>query len=258
MGTRWLGTLAAVATVAFATLPARADDACWKLIDTALKLSAGAPHSRFITYGEHTTVYADGQTLENIRATVVYRDDGVAYIDDDRWVHPFISGSLEPGPPVLGPYRDRSAWLSFGKTVSPFPIIAQVVAHPAESCNNVGVDSIGGKRLAHLAISYQQRESAGLRDVWIDPQAYQIERVVVRAPLRFYVYDSIKQKLADYTVDLQRVDGYTVVNRVTWQYREYQYSQWTDFAAEYDFGDYRFSSAPPPGTLPVDVGDVGL
>ncbi len=255
MALRWFGTLVAAVVVLAPTPVARAaDDGCWQLIDRALQHSAGSPHARFITYGEHFTVFADGIPLENIGSTIVYRDDGLAYVADERWVHPFLSRFLEPGPPVLGPYRDsRPGWLAADTMVTALPVIAHVHAYPKETCADDGPATVDGKPFVHLTVGHELSERPGLRDIWIDPQAYDIGRVVVRGPLHFYVRDGFKDELTDYTVDLERVAQYTVVRRVTWQYREREYSQWTDLSAEYDFRDYNFSDVPPPGTMQAEL-----
>ncbi len=255
MALRWIGIIVAAVVVLVPARVARAaDDECWQLIDRALQRSAGSPHAKFISYGEHFTVFADGVPMENIGASVVYRDDGLAYISDERWAHPFVSRLLEPGPPVLGPYGDaRPAWLSAETIATALPVIAHVHVYPDETCADNGVASVDGKPFLHLTVGHELNERPGLRDIWIDPQAYDIGRVVVRGPLRFYVRDGIKVDLTDYTVDLERVGPYTVVKRVTWQYRDRQYSQWTDLSAEYDFRNYSFSDVPPPGTLPVEM-----
>lgn len=257
MALRYFGVFVATVVGLAVSRPAlAADNACWQLIDSALQRSAHSPHSKFISYGERITVYADGHTLQNIGSSVVYRDDGIAYITDDRWVHPFFSAAPEPGPPVLGPYwKDRTAWLDFGDVRAPYPVIADVHAFPRESCSYAGMDAIDGQRLEHLVVGHeqQQHKHAGLREIWIDPLFYDIVRVVVRGPLRLYVKDEIKEDLADYRVDVERVGRFTVVKRVTWQYREREYGQWTDLSAEYDFRDYSFFEVAPPGTFPLTI-----
>ena len=251
---RCFGAIAAAAFSLAAVRPALADDACWQTINSALQRSAHSPHAKFISYNERIIVSADGHPLENIGSSIVYRDDGLAYITDDRWVHPFMSFAPEPGPPVLGPYRsDRDAWLNFGDVNPPYPVIAQVHAFPRESCTYVGTDSIEGRTLEHLVVGHEKRESLGLRDIWIDPLFYDVGRIVVRGPLRFYVRDEIKEEFTDYHVDVENVAGYAVIRRVTWQYRDREYSQWTDLAAEYDFKDYSFSEVAPSGSFPVSV-----
>lgn len=258
MVSRWFGICAiAVAAVLGSVSSARASsdasDECWQLIMQSLDRSAHAPHARFTSYGERAKITEDGRTLENVRASITYRDDGLAYVDDERWVYPFISHYLEPGPPVLGPYGDaRNMWLGLDeRPPTALPIIADVHNHPNLTCRDSGIDSIDRQTLRHLFIGEEKPNRLGLRSIWIDPTTYEIRRVVVSGPLRIYGNGDFIEQTADYTVDVQHVDGYTVVNRVWWKYEEEVFSQRTVVNAEYDFTDYRFSDVPPPGTLPA-------
>ncbi len=254
MPLRWMcGGVIAVSLLLGTALPARADagtDACWQLIMRAMDASAHSPRARFTTYGEKATITEDGRMLENVRSNITYRDDGLAYVEDDRWGDPFQSRYLEPGPPVLGPYgNERNTWLGFDQNVpSAFPIIANVHTHPNISCRNSGVVSIDQQPLFHLYVG-EGKHRLGLHEVWINPTTFEIRRVVVVGPLRLYGNGDYTQETANYTVDVGHVDGYVVVNRVWWKYEEQIYSQTTVMDAEYDFTDYRFSDVPPPGTL---------
>ena len=244
----FFGASATLTTGARAESPA---DACWQTIMHALDASAHAPHARFTSYGEKATITQDGHTLENVRADITYRDDGLAYVNDDRWVDPFESRSLEPGPPVLGPYGDaRNMWLGLDPKSKPaLPVIADVHNHPTLSCRDAGEQAIDGVSYEHLYVGEERRNRLGLRQIWIAPQSFEIRRVVVTGPLRVYGDGELVEQTADYTVDVQRVDGYTVVDRVWWKYEQQVYSQRTVVDAEYRFLDYRFSEDPPPGTL---------
>jgi len=253
MALRWIGGVTVAILALLAAPPARADsDSCWQMINGALRLSARSPHAHFISYGERTTIFADGHTLERISSNITYRDDGIAYVSDERWVHPFLSARVEPGPPVLGPYGDmRTAWLSLGTEPPPLPVIADVHNPPRETCHDAGVQSIERIADEHLIVGAEHPNRVGLHEIWLDPTDLQIAKVVVRGPVLYYVENELKTDLTNFVVDIEHIGGYSVVQRVTWQYREHIYSQWTDLAAEYDFGNYSFSEAPPPESVPA-------
>lgn len=258
MAVRWLsGSVAALILALSATSAARADagtDACWQLIMQALDHSAHTPRARFTTYGERATITEDGHTLENVRASITYREDGVAYVDDERWVSPFISRNLEPGPPVLGPYGGaRDMWLGLDDIpITPLPVIASVHNHPNGACRDDGSQAVDGAPAHHLYIREDRHNRVGLREIWIDPKTAEIRRVVVSGPLRFYGgADGDVAETADFTIDVGHVDGYTVVEKVWWKYEESVYSQRSILDAEYDFSDFRFSEEAPPGTIPA-------
>jgi len=250
---RWFCGMVTATAVMAVTAPVRADDGgCWQMIGAAFSRSANAPHAKFISYNQRSAITADRRTLQDVKSNITYRDDGLAYIVDDRFARPFTSVALEPGPPVLGPYGDaRAALLSLSDAAkTPLPVIAHVYAYPNESCRDTGVAAIDRLTFQHLVLGDGQRKGAGLRELWIDPLAMDIARVVIRAPIRFFSGFSagnIDQVLTDYIVDIERVNGYSVVRRVTWQYRDAEHGEYT---AEYDFGNYRFSYVPPPGTFP--------
>ncbi len=243
---------AAVFATLFGLAPAAAaagDDACWQIIYKAVYASANAPHARYVTYDERGAILADGTPLQYIRSSITYRDDGLAYVDDDRWGEPFVSTSLEPGPPVMGPYGDaRNAWLSFESDATGLPLIARVHSAQAKSCRVAGIETIHGSSAYDVKIGENEPHSTGVRTVWIDTRSFGIRRVVVRGPLDFYVTDAGHEAFADYRVDVEQAGPYTVVRRVTWQYREREYDQWTNFDAQYDFADYHFSQNAPQGS----------
>lgn len=255
MTLRWVFGFVLAVFFALLTTPAASanSDTCWQMIMQALDRSARAPHARFTSYGERATIVQDGRTLENVRASITYRDDGLAYVDDDRWGTPFVSRYLEPGPPVLGPYGNaRNMWLGFDdQPAAALPVIANVHNHPNLSCRDGGQATLDGQTLRHLYVGEEHPGHLGLRSIWIDPSTFEIRRVVVIGPLRIYDENGIEDEQADYTVDVRQVGGYTVVDRVWWKYSQEVYSQRTVVDAEYDFSDYHFSDVPPPGTLPA-------
>jgi hypothetical protein len=244
---RWISGLAALAFSLAAAPAARADtDSCWQLINSALKKSATTRHARFISYDEHARIVRDGSELQAFQSNITYRDDGIAYIADTRWPDPFIGNVVDPGPPVLGPYGDaRAEWQALGPRMSNLPVIASVHNYPTQSCRDLGEESLNGWRTHHLVVDEEDPTHTGLRSVWIDPKSFDVVRLIVRAPLIFYGGDSGKEAFTDYSIDLENIDGYSVVQRVTWEYWQPVYSQLSHLAAEYDFTTYQFSNAPP-------------
>jgi hypothetical protein len=254
MLTRSIGGLAAIAFFFGCSAGVLADnDACWQLLYHAVERSASAPHSPFISYGETISITQDGQRYERASAHVVYRDDGLAYVDDDRWVHPFMSSVLEPGPPVLGPYgSNRSSWLSFiSSGTAPFPIIADTHNPALGRCSDAGDEILDGNRAAHLVFPDAPADRPGLKSIWIDRSTFNVRRAVVSLFLTF-VYDTSGkrgERLVDYTIQVARQQGYTIVRQVNWQYTYQVFSQQSTISAEYRFDDFQFDSKPPLGTL---------
>ena len=256
MLTQFIGGLVAAVFFLGCSAGALADnDSCWQLLYHAVERSASGAHAPFISYGETINITQDGQRYERASAHVVYRDDGVAYIDDDRWVHPFLSSVLEPGPPVLGPYgQNRSSWLSFITSAStgkmPFPIIADTHNPALGRCVDLGDDSVDGVRTAHLAFPDSPGDRPGLRSIWVDRSTFNVKRAVVSLYLTF-VYDTSGkrgERLVDYTIQVAREQGYTVVRQVNWEYTYQVFSQRSTISAEYRFDDFQFDSKPPLGT----------
>ena len=246
-----IAAVAAASAIGVNATPSN-DGACWQIIGAALDRSAHSSHARFISYGEQSAFSADGRTLNTFNSNITYRDDGLAYIDDARWTNPMISEVLEPGPPVLGPYgASRAAWLSIDSDLSnsKLPVIAHVYAHPNASCRDAGVQTLEGRALRHLIVAENDLSRRGLHEMWLDPNAMDIIRVVIRAPVHFLEQNAVAQSFANYVIDIQNVFGHPVLRRVTWTYRDKQNGQWTDLAAQYDFHDFHFSDVEPPGTF---------
>jgi hypothetical protein len=259
MALRFLGSfVAAILFIGSLTTGARAadsNDACWQLLYRAIEKSASAPHSPFISYSLFVDITENGLRYERANASIVYRDDGMAYIDDDRWVHPFLSTSLEPGPPVLGPYGpQRTSWLSLiqqGDTA--MPVIADTHNIPTGRCVEAA-DSNG--ELAHLIIPHPAKDRPALKEIWIERNSLGIRRAVV-SQWQTFIYDLAndgnKQHLIDYHIDVQNINGYNVVSDISWQYTYPIYSQYSTIEAKYIFSDFHFDAKAPMGTLFADA-----
>ena len=227
-------------------------DPCWQLLYRALEHSAGAPHSPYISYAESIHITQDGQRYERASASVTYRDDGLAYIDDDRWVHPFVSTVLEPGPPVLGPYGPhRATWLTMDSVPSSsLPVIAETRNYRHE-CVDQGDELVDGNQTAHLVIADAPEDRPALKAIWIDRHSLDVRRAVVSQWLTFlYDYSGKRgQQLIDYTIAVQQIGGFSVIKQVNWEYTYRVYSQYSTISAEYRFDAFRFDTKPPTGTL---------
>jgi len=234
------------------SVTARADDdTCWQLLYKAIEHNAAAQHAEYISYSELVNVQSDGRQFEWANASITYRDDGVASVDDDRWDHPFISELLEPGPPVLGPYGSRrEIWLALEPHDEGLPTIADLHNRPHDRCVDRGDDTVDGMRVAHLVLPDPPLDRPALKEIWIDRHSLAIVHVVVAEYVTFYLPDTkLTHTLTDYTLDVENIGGYIVLRRVTWSYSFRVYDQRSRLDAEYDFGNYRFGTSPPPGTL---------
>ncbi len=228
------------------------DDACWQLIYHAIERSAAAPHAAYISYAERVHIVADGRRFEEAHATITYRDDGIASVNDDRWAHPFMSALLDPGPPVLGPYGSdrRSAWLALTQSGGALPVIGTTSTQPRERCVDRGDESLDGASVAHLVLPDAATAAPALKAIWVDRRTYDVKRIVVSEWLSFYGQTSaLQHKLVDFTLDLERAGSYDVIRRVTWTHYYHEFGQVTALNAEYRFSDYRFAEQPPAGTL---------
>lgn len=244
------GAFAAVLVLLCASPASARDGACWSLLYRTIERSAAAPHMPFISYSESENITDDGHRYERSHAAITYRDDGVAYVDDDRWVHPFISEFLDPGPPVLGPYGGkRGVWLAFAAPARILPTIADVRNPERTACIDLGDVTLGGRRFAHIVLPDAPRDAPSLKAIWIDRSTLQVRRLIVSAWLTFDSETGVVHDLTDYSIDLQRVHGIDVLRRVSWTYTYRVYSQYSTLDAQYTFWNYRFNKRPPVGTL---------
>jgi len=233
-----------------ASAVARADDACWQLLFAGIERDAAAPHAAYISYSELVNIENDGYRYERVNANITYRDDGVASIDDERWDHPFISTFLEPGPPVLGPYGDRRQnWLAAATQQYALPLIAAVHNLAQRRCVDLGNENVNGVRAAHLILP-DAPNGPGLKAIWIEPRSKVIERVMLSGYFAMYSTPTdLTRALANYVIDMESIDGYQVLQRVTWTYVYHVYDQTSRLEAEYDFDNYRFDMTPPADSL---------
>jgi len=250
--------LCGIATAAFVFVfgaAARADDACWQLVFSAIRHEAALPHAAYISYSETLSIFADELPLERADADITYRDDGLASVDDDRWARPYLSTILDPGPPVLGPYGEsRESWLQTLVPDATLPLIADVHNRPLARCANHDSQIIDGVAFEHVVLPDAPADKQALKALWIDPKTLAIARLVVSGYLDFYdTTDMVGHVLTDYTLDMQETGGYTVLRRATWTYVLHVYDQSSNLHGEYDFGNYQFTAAPPPGTLFADA-----
>lgn len=266
MRSRFVGGLAAVLcfSLCIAAAPAATEDGCWPQLFRAIEHNAASPHSRFISYGEAIHITQDGHPYERAYASIVYRDDGIAYVDDDRWVHPFLSGVLEPGPPVLGPYgAHRSSWLSLigdREDRTSLPVIADTHNPESGRCVDKGDTTIDGARVAHFVLPDAPLDRPSLKEIWLDRSTLEVRRAVVSQALTFvYDYQEIgKQRLIDYTIQMGKVDGYEVVRQIDWQYTYPVYGQFSTISAEFEFSGFQFTNRAPDGTLFATLQKEGL
>jgi hypothetical protein len=249
---RWLLCGATTAALILgSTVPARSDDTCWQLLYAAIGHGAAAPHAPYISYSELVNIQNDGHRFERANANITYRDDGLAWVDDDRWVHPFVSDLLEPGPPVLGPYGNRrDDWLAVATREYGIPLIADVHNPSQRQCNIAGDDVVNGVLTAHIVLPDAPNSQPALKEIWIDRGSLAISRLIAAEYLNIYTNTwNLVHPLTDFSIDMENVDGYSVVRRVTWKYSFKVYSQESTLDAQYDYTNYGFESAPPPGTL---------
>jgi hypothetical protein len=240
------------ALVGLGTVPARAGDACWQLLYSALERSAATAHVPYVSYSETLRLIEDGQPLERARAEITYRDDGLASVVDDRFSQPFLSNVEDPGPPELGPYGDRrAAWLSFGDEYAPLPVIADTETAHRVACDDRGDDTIDGESFAHLTFPNAPTDRPALKAIWISRHTLAIRRAVVSGWLRFVVPDARETRaLADYTLEITQIDGHAVLAQVNWRYVfVVDGGQQTTLEEEYRFDGYRFDNEAPPDTL---------
>ncbi|MGB6985003.1 MAG: hypothetical protein WBD74_03380 [Candidatus Aquilonibacter sp.] len=219
-------------------------DACWHLVFAAIRHDAAAPHPQYISYSENVGITADDRPYFKNDVDVVYRDDGISYVDDTRWSKPFVSDQLEPGPPVLGPYdKARYGWLPQELLGGRLQTIASVESVPKLPCTDEGDETIDSVRYAHLVLGVADKSLPALKQIWIDRQSLWIPRLIVSGVLLRQNYAVFGHGLADYQVDMQNLGGYAVVRTVRWTSRVRWYDMTTKLDAVYTFSNYRFTAA---------------
>jgi hypothetical protein len=218
---------------------------CWDIFDTALRHSAMASHPAYVSYDEHIHVTQDDQRLVQSVAHVVYRDDGLAWVRDERFdFTPILTRHEEPGPPELGPYgSERDAWIP---QLQLLPTIADVRAQGDMSCSNLGEEPYKGHSTFHLRFAQQRPDRPSLKELWVDTVSHDIWKLIVSGYVRFDDDPGARPGLADFQVELGYAGPYLVVNHVVWEYSRRVYSQTSVYFAEYNLGGYSF-----PGSLPA-------
>lgn len=238
------GSLLVVCTLACTGIARPDSDACWQLVYKTIERSASAPHASFTHYNEQGSITQDGSLLQRETINVLYRDDGLAVIDDSRWAQPLVSNSLEPGPPVLGPYGSRrNVWLALDDTELPYPLIGDVHTHPSTPCTMH--DEMYKGAIATRIDLPQAPDKVGLQSLWLDPASGNVRKLIVLGRLLFRGSDpSTTPHYAPFEVELAQADGYTVVRHVTWKYNLRYYSQNSNLFGEYYYDGYSFPARP--------------
>lgn len=223
---------------------------CWDITFGAIQHRAAAPHPPFITYSETLEIQRDGLPFMRSRASIAYRDDGVVRIADDRFSdQPYVATATEPGPPELGPYRDRrSAWLPLPEVDYNLPLIGRVRSKPRGiTCEIVGRESYRGHDTYHLDFVADQADKPSLKALWIDARTGDIWKVILSGFVPVVAVDENGKtlRLTDYEVELEQSGPYVVVDHVTWKYSDREYSQTSRFFGEYYYSGYGFPAALP-------------
>jgi hypothetical protein len=229
----------------------RADNVgCWQMVYGAIEHSAGTPHAEFTSYTEHGNIMVDGNVLVRLLMSITYRDDGIALINDSRWDNPIVSNSVEPGPPILGPYGTaRSIWLMLDNVDFPHPLIADVHAMPSAPCDIENDQNYDNMESMHVALPAAPTDRPALKELWIDPKTMDILKVIVSGELDFPGGTDSQKHFADFEVELEHVGQFIVVRHVTWKYKLRVYSQYSSLFGEYYFDGYTFSSTSPAAQL---------
>lgn len=250
MTPRVFASFLAVAISATLCAPARADDACWQLVHRAIEASASGAHALYVSYSETQDINEDGNRFEHSSASITYRDDGVAYVDDDRWAHPFTGYILDPGPPVLGPYGDRRhAWLDLIEPqAAALPIIGNARNTPTKACVDQGDDIWQGQALAHIVFPNAPVARPALLEMWIDRKSGRVAHLATRDWLSFWGESGTSLSLVTYLIDVKQVGRYEVLSHISWSYDLKWFDQRSHMVGDYTFGNYAFSQKPPADT----------
>lgn len=245
------GALVAILFMITAAPAAAKDAACWQFVYRIIERNAASPHVPFISYSETERITDHGQRYEEAAANITYRDDGMAYVDDDRFVHPFVSTFLEPGPPVLGPYGPgrRESWLAFEQPARGLDVIADARTDERTACVDLGDQTIDGARYAHIVFPESPANVPSLKALWVDRQTFRVQRLIVSGWITFSTESGMVHDLTSYTVDLRRIGGIDVLHDVWWNYTYSVYGQRSRLDAHYSFANFRFDTKPPVGTL---------
>ncbi|MDP9018844.1 MAG: hypothetical protein M3N19_11050 [Candidatus Eremiobacteraeota bacterium] len=229
---------------------AQSASACWDLAYAAIRHRAAAPHPPFILYDETQAIVRDGLPLMSARASIAYRDDGVARISDERFsFKPYVSRFMEPGPPELGPYGGRrSIWLTIQGLDQSLPLIGEVRSNNGLTCTNEGVERYKDHSAYHLSFTTQGKARPALRTLLVDTAKSEIWKVVLSQYLPLPGTSIAAPPLVTFEIELQEANQYLVVQHVTWKYEFREYSQWSTLFGEYYYSDFQF-----PAQMPVTL-----
>jgi len=242
VGVGFLGLLLATMPI-----PAKAEPACWDLTYAAIRHQAAAPHPRFIQYDATGTIVQDGNVLTRVAAAVAYRDDGTALVADDRFADPYVTTTVDPGPPELGPYAGRrSGWLLPDEMDPSLRVIAKVGAAHRLQCTDRGTELFHGREVYDLVFGSPSLHRAGLQELLIDSKSMEIWKVALRAyqdPLD--AGSTTATWPVNYQIELEQSGPYVVVHHITWTYEYMDASQQSSVFGEYYYDDFRFPSQLP-------------
>jgi hypothetical protein len=203
---------------------------CWGLYDKALAHSAAAVHPPYITYSERIAITTDGQPLIISFANIIYRDDGMARVSDERFGYaPIFTRNPEPGPPELGPYGTRrEMWLPLDADAH---TIAAVRAAGRVTCA-IEPEVYRSRATYHLTFHGADPLRAHLDDLWVDVRTGEIRKLRITAQ-------------GDFEIELGYHGGYLVVDHVTWSYDRRTEGQPTQYFGEYTLTDFSFPKELP-------------
>ncbi len=236
--------LGAVAILLATLAPAcsKADDACWRALDTAIAHRAAAVEPAFLQYTVRRSVSERGGLPLVTQQQVTYRTaDGAARVVDSLYGNAVrYTYQLEPGSPLVGPSGEqRDGWIDSGGEA-----IATVHAHAGKACDDLGNETIDGRATDHLRITPHRAGAPGIRDVWVGSDG-EIRRAVVAQVLDGSALAGVRGGiLVDCTIEVRDVAGHAVVATVRFEDRSLQLD------GSYAFGDYAFFEAAPSGTFP--------
>lgn len=224
---------------------------CWNVYDRALAHSAVAARPPYVSYSERTSIFVDGETLERTNAHIDYRDDGVARIADERFDYiPFVTRTLDPGPPEIGPYgASRELWMPAAPDIK---TIAAVRARGNVTCAVRGTEILRGRQTYHLAFTGAYAGRPHLDDLWVDAASADVLKVALTAPAPIAEGLNDPASFAHYEVELRAHGSYLLVDTVTWLYRQRAYSQQMQYSGEYSFADYSFPQSLPPSYFALE------
>jgi len=218
---------------------ARADDACWKLLEGAIAHRVAAAVPAFVSYSVKRSVARHGGLPLLTEQHVVFRSaDGAARVVDSLFGNSVrYTYQLEPGPPFIGPAVQSDGSKDDAKA------IATVHAHAGKACDDVGSETVAGVAAEHIRITPHRPGAAGIRDLWVGADG-EIWKAVVAQWLDGGALAGLSGSiLVECTIDVRAVGRQAVVSSVRFNDRD------LGLEGEYDFSGYSFSAAAPVGTF---------